>query len=152
MDSGVAVPGEQVAVGWPAGVICSDLFAAPRGLGRRSARPHAEFTRTFRVLYGHPGGPRRIDANMQKRPQPLAAVNEAPLPPDRAFVVQLRAQGDAGGELFAGRVEHLTSGAAERFDSAEGLIRFVTRVLASAAASTPGGAGQAERSSTEEEP
>jgi hypothetical protein len=88
---------------------------------------------------------------MQKRPQPLAAVNESPLPPDRAFVVQLRPRGDAGTELFVGRVEHLISGAAERFDSAEGLIAFVTRVLAPAAASPPGGAGPAKRSSTEEE-
>jgi hypothetical protein len=87
---------------------------------------------------------------MRKPPQPLAPVNESPLPPDRAFVVQLRAQRDAGAELIAGRVEHLTSGAAERFDSAEGLIAFVTRVLAPVAASTPG--GQAERSATEEEP
>jgi hypothetical protein len=151
MDSGAAVRGEQVTVGWPAGVIGSDLLAAPQGLGCPSARPHAEFTRTFRVLYGHRGGPRRIDANMQKRPRPLEAVSESPLPPDRAFVVQLRAQGDAGAQLFVGRVEHIASGAAERFDSAEGLITFVTRVLASAAASAPGGAGQAERSSTEEE-
>jgi hypothetical protein len=88
---------------------------------------------------------------MQKRPHPLAAVNESPLPPDRAFVVQLRAAGDAGTERFAGRVEHITSGAAERFASAEGLINFVTRVLAAAAASTPRRAGQAERHSSKEE-
>src|SRR5262249_38425047 len=81
---------------------------------------------------------------MEKRSQPLAAVNESPLPPDRAFVVQLRPQGDAA-ELFVGRVEHLTSGVADRFASAEGLITFIRRVLASAAASPPGGAGQAER-------
>ena len=80
---------------------------------------------------------------MQKRPRALDAVNESPLPPDRAFVVQLRAQGDAGAELFVGRVEHITSGAAERFASAEGLINFVTRVLASAAASIPVEAGRA---------
>jgi hypothetical protein len=85
---------------------------------------------------------------MHKQPPPLDAVNESPLPPDRAFVVQFRAEGDAGTELFAGRVEHITSGAAECFASAEGLINFVTRVLASAAASTPGGAGQAERHSS----
>jgi hypothetical protein len=89
---------------------------------------------------------------MQKRPAHPAAVNESPLPPDRAFVVQLRAEGDAGTELFAGRVEHITSGAAECFASAEGLIDFVKRVLASGAASTPGGAEQAERpSSTKKE-
>ena len=110
------------------------------------------FSRTLRVSYGQPGRPRRIDANMQKRPPPLVAVNESPLPPDRAFVVQLRAAGDAGTELFAGRVEHITSGAAERFASAEGLIDFVTRVLASApAASNPRGAGQAEGHGSKEE-
>ena len=81
---------------------------------------------------------------MQKRPHPPAVVNESPLPPDRAFVVQFRAEGDAGTELFAGRVEHITSGAAECFASAEGLINFVTRMLVSAAASNPRGAGQAE--------
>jgi len=73
---------------------------------------------------------------MEKRSQPLAAVNESPLPPDRAFVVQLRPQSDSGAELFVGRVEHLTSGVAERFASAEGLIMFITRMLASAAASS----------------
>jgi hypothetical protein len=77
-------------------------------------------------------------------------VNESPLPPDRAFVVQLRAAGDAGTELFAGRVEHITSGAAERFDSAEGLITFVTRVLASSAASTPVEAGRANEHGSKE--
>ena len=87
---------------------------------------------------------------MQKPPRPLDAVNESQLPPDRAFVVQLRAQGDAGAELFVGRVEHITSGAAERFDSAEGLITFVTRVLASAA-SNPRGARQAEGHGSKEE-
>ena len=66
--------------------------------------------------------------------------------------MRLRTAGDAGAELFVGRVEHITSGAAECFASTESLINFATRVLASAGTSTPGGAGQAERSSTEEEP
>ena len=52
--------------------------------------------------------------------------------------MRLRTAGDAGAELFVGRVEHMMSGATERFDSAEGLIMFMTRVLAPAAASTPG--------------
>ena len=62
--------------------------------------------------------------------------------------MRLRTAGDAGAELFVGRVEHITSGAAERFDSAEGLIRFVRRVFA---ASTPGEAGPAERHSSKPE-
>lgn len=57
---------------------------------------------------------------------------EAPLPPERAFVVQLRAQADPTGELFVGRAEHLASGAAERFASAEDLIAFIAKVLAPA--------------------
>src|SRR5262245_52525161 len=95
-----------------------------------SGQIFANFTCSLRT----PGGPCRIDATMQKRPHPPAVVNESPLPPDRAFVVQFRAEGDAGTELFAGRVEHIASGAAECFASAEGLINFVTRVLASAGA------------------
>ena len=108
----------------------------------------ANFTGFLRTA--RPPAPYRCD--MQKLPPPLDAVNQSPLPPDRAFVVQLRAAGDAGTDLFAGRVEHITSGAAERFASAEGLINFVTRVLASApAASNPRGAGQTEGHGSEEE-
>jgi hypothetical protein len=55
---------------------------------------------------------------------------EVPLPPERAFVVQLRAQADPNSELFVGRAEHIASGAAERFGSVEGLIAFITKVLA----------------------
>jgi hypothetical protein len=54
----------------------------------------------------------------------LAAI---PLPPERAFVVQLRPQSGPGGEIFIGRVEHITSGAATSFDSVDGLIGFITR-------------------------
>ena len=54
----------------------------------------------------------------------LAAI---PLPPERAFVVQLRPQSGPGGEIFIGRVEHITTGAAASFDSAAALIGFITR-------------------------
>ncbi len=64
------------------------------------------------------------------------------LPADRAFVLQLRPESDAGADLFVGRIEHLASGAAERFVSAADLIRFVRRVL---------GSGTAEPITTEEE-
>lgn len=52
-----------------------------------------------------------------------------PLPANRAFVVQFRAQ--PSGELFRweGRVEHLTSGQAARFASQDELQAFITRVL-----------------------
>jgi len=59
---------------------------------------------------------------------PAPDASGSPLPADRAFVVQLR-RADPGDDLFVGRVEHIASGAAERFASAEGLIGFVTRVL-----------------------
>jgi hypothetical protein len=62
-------------------------------------------------------------------------ASEAPLPAERAFVVQLRAQADPSEELFVGRAEHIASGATARFDSAETLIAFVTQVLAPAASS-----------------
>lgn len=56
--------------------------------------------------------------------------SEAPLPADRAFVVQLRAQADASADLFVGRVEHIASGAAVRFASTEALILFIKKALA----------------------
>jgi len=46
------------------------------------------------------------------------------LSPDRAFVVQLR--GRTGG-AFSGRVEHVTSGEAAHFESAEELLAFLTQ-------------------------
>jgi hypothetical protein len=61
-----------------------------------------------------------------QRPSPAAV---APLPADRAFVVQLRAPSHSSGDLFTGRVEHIASGSAMRFDSAEDLIAFITKVL-----------------------
>jgi hypothetical protein len=69
---------------------------------------------------------------MQKRPTRGSALegSEAPLPPERAFVVQLRAQADPSGELFVGRAEHIASGAEARFGSAEDLLAFITKVLA----------------------
>jgi hypothetical protein len=53
-----------------------------------------------------------------------------PLPAERAFVVQLRAQTDPGAHLFVGRIEHMTSGEATRFDSAESMLAFIATVLA----------------------
>jgi hypothetical protein len=71
---------------------------------------------------------------MEEKSQRLAQrASESPLPVDRAFVVQLRPRAHLGAELFVGRIEHIASGAAERFGSAEGLISFVERVLAPAA-------------------
>lgn len=70
---------------------------------------------------------------MDKRPKshPSVEPGAAPLPADRAFVVQFRAPGATGGELFVGRAEHIASGDAARFRSVEDLIAFVTKVLES---------------------
>lgn len=61
----------------------------------------------------------------------------APLPAARAFVVQLRGVTEPAGELFVGRAEHMASGTAERFSSADELIAFITRTLAPAGAPGP---------------
>jgi hypothetical protein len=67
-----------------------------------------------------------------ERPKGRAlAVTEVPLPPERAFVVQLRLQADPGGELFVGRVEHIASGEFARFGSAAELIAFIAQVAGS---------------------
>ncbi len=67
----------------------------------------------------------------EKGPQrPAMQASEAPLPADRAFVVQLRAQADPDGDLFVGRAEHIASGTAERFGSIEELMAFIEKVLA----------------------
>lgn len=52
-----------------------------------------------------------------------------PLPANRAFVVQFRAE-PAGGPLsWQGRVEHLASGQAARFASQGELWAFFSRIL-----------------------
>ena len=56
-------------------------------------------------------------------------TTEVSLPPERAFVVQLRAPADGRGDVFEGRAEHIASGAAVRFASVAELIAFVTQVL-----------------------
>jgi hypothetical protein len=67
----------------------------------------------------------------------------APLPPERAFVVQLRTPTDPTGELFVGRAEHLASGAAERFSCAAELLAFMAKALAPPAPVGGGGSGPA---------
>jgi hypothetical protein len=59
----------------------------------------------------------------------------APLSPYRAFVVQFRVGAEP--HHFAGRVEHMTSGQAARFSSAEELLAFLTRVLTQVPAEPP---------------
>jgi len=54
--------------------------------------------------------------------------------PDRAFVVEFRGRNAMGGdEPLSGRVEHVVSGKAARFESAGELLDFVRGVLQSCA-------------------
>lgn len=62
---------------------------------------------------------------MKQQPQP-----KPPLSPQRAFVVQFRADTDAQPAGYDGRVEHVTSGQATLFASPEELWAFLTRILA----------------------
>jgi len=89
-----------------------------------------KFTRTLRVPYGHGGqvSARRHGTVEEKDEE--GPGKPAPLPVERAFVVQLRASTPAGEEPFAGRAEHIASGAVARFASAESLIAFIKGVLA----------------------
>jgi hypothetical protein len=59
----------------------------------------------------------------------MTQPREPALPRNRAFVVQLAAAGE-GPDPFHGRVEHLASGQAARFDSLGRLREFVEQVLA----------------------
>lgn len=63
----------------------------------------------------------------KENPGTLGTPTEAtsPLSPQRAFVVQFR----TGLVPWAGRVEHVVSGRATRFQSAEELWVFMTQVM-----------------------
>ena len=56
------------------------------------------------------------------------AATDVPLPPERAFVVQLRPITDPSGDVFVGRVEHIASGTFVRFASAAELTAFIARI------------------------
>jgi hypothetical protein len=56
-------------------------------------------------------------------------VDDAPLSARRAFVVQFRERTGKAPERFAGRVEHMVSGQAAHFRSAQELTRFMREVL-----------------------
>jgi hypothetical protein len=52
-----------------------------------------------------------------------------PLPTNRAFVVQLRAQPPGAPLAWEGRVEHVVSGQMTHFHSLDELLAFIRRVL-----------------------
>jgi len=56
--------------------------------------------------------------------------NKPSLPSNRAFVVQLRWDADGEHGDVRGRVEHLNSMQATRFESVEELMAFIARVVA----------------------
>jgi hypothetical protein len=56
--------------------------------------------------------------------------NKPSLPSNRAFVVQLRWDADVEHGDFRGRVEHIVSMQATRFESFEELQAFIIRVIA----------------------
>ena len=59
----------------------------------------------------------------------LPAESLHPLPAQRAFLVQVRADVDAAPGFLSGRVEHVVSGQAIHFASPEELLTFMARVL-----------------------
>lgn len=60
---------------------------------------------------------------------PAAAPAHTALPAERAFVVQLRADADLARGLVRGRLEHLTSGVAAVFESADELLSRMHEAL-----------------------
>jgi len=59
------------------------------------------------------------------------SVDESPLSPNRAFVVQFREHADVERGRWSGRVEHVTSGRATHFQALEEMVTFIAGVLAS---------------------
>lgn len=54
------------------------------------------------------------------------------LPHARAFVIQLRAPGEDGSEHFAGRAEHIATGATATFDDVDELPGLLLTMLRNA--------------------
>ena len=59
------------------------------------------------------------------------------LPAQRAFVVQFTAQTDVELGRFAGRVEHVVSGHAKRFQTMEELVACLVQMLVTLGTSPP---------------
>ena len=67
----------------------------------------------------------------------LPPIRRAPLSPYRAFIVQFRAETEVAHGQCKGRVEHVVSGQAMRFQSLEELLAFIARMLAQMRAQRP---------------
>jgi hypothetical protein len=59
-----------------------------------------------------------------------AVAGRPPLSPEHAFVVQFRAGARVDAGPCAGRVEHMRSGEAIRFETRDELLAFIARLLA----------------------
>jgi hypothetical protein len=71
----------------------------------------------------------RTTAQVPTPPTRLTPEAAPPLSPARAFVVQFREETAGAGMRFTGRVEHMITGHAARFQSPEELLAFFVRVL-----------------------
>ena len=69
----------------------------------------------------------------------LAVEVARPLPARRAFVVQFSAQTQVELGWFAGRVEHVVSGHARRFQTLEELVGCLVQMLVALGTSPPEG-------------
>jgi hypothetical protein len=78
---------------------------------------------------GVPGGMQTHRQKMTTTKKGIGGA-EVPLPVERAFVVQFRAETHFGRNLFVGRAEHIASGDTTRFGSVEELTAFIAKVLA----------------------
>lgn len=67
---------------------------------------------------------RRPDARGARRPG-----TEIPLPPQKAFVLQLSRDTGPGLQPFGGRLEHLSTGKRLRFDYLEEFLEGLARLL-----------------------
>ena len=63
---------------------------------------------------------------------PPMSMQQPTFPTQRAFVVQVHADAEVGQGQVWGRVEHIVSGQATRFQSVETLVRFMVQVLTGA--------------------
>jgi hypothetical protein len=79
--------------------------------------------------YFYGGGRSRRSSLNRTRSPPSEIDMTAPLLPEGAFVIQFRAGTDVELQRVEGRVEHVISGQAMRFDSLETLLAFFARVL-----------------------
>ena len=69
----------------------------------------------------------------------LSAEAARPLPVQRAFVVQFTAQTNVELGRFAGRVEHVVSGHARRFQNLEELVGLLVQMLVTLGTTPPEG-------------